>query len=138
MAQSPDAADISSLARNYARYAQEIGGATNELYAIWSPASVAFSVDYGQETLSQAEAWRNLMIASPDWRVVYARQGTYLFRVVVTADEPVASAARHEHEPHGQRPRRGHQLGRGRPDLPITVPRRERLKRLTARSGGAS
>jgi hypothetical protein len=107
LARSPDAADISSLASSYARYAQEIGGATHELYAIWSPASVAWSVDYGQETLGQAEAWRNLMIASPDWRVVYVGQGTYLFRDVVTADKPVARAARHEHKPHGRRPRRG-------------------------------
>ncbi len=106
LARSPDAADVSSLASSYARYAQEIGGATHELYAIWSPASVAWSVDYGQETLGQAEAWRNLMIASPDWRVVYVSQGTYLFRDVLTPDKPVAGAARHVREPHGQRPPR--------------------------------
>jgi hypothetical protein len=88
LAVPPDAADISLLARNYVRFAQTLGGATNELYAIWSPASVAASVDYGQETLAQAEAWRNLMIASPDWRVVYASQGTYLFRDVFTAITP--------------------------------------------------
>jgi hypothetical protein len=86
LAMSPDAADVNALARNYLRYAQRIGGATNELYAVWSPAAVAFSIDYGQETQSQAQTWRNLMIASPDWRVVYASQGTYLFRDVVTTD----------------------------------------------------
>ena len=84
LALHPDQADVSDLASNYVRYANRIGGTTNELYAVWSPASAAGSVDYGQETLSQAQAWRTLMIASPDWRVIYASQGTYLFRDVIT------------------------------------------------------
>ena len=93
LARHPDAADVGDLASNYLRYAQRIGGATNELYAVWSPASVEGSVNYGQETLSQAQAWRSLMIASPDWRVVYASHGTYLFRDVVTADMPAPAPA---------------------------------------------
>jgi hypothetical protein len=80
----PEATDISSLARNFVRYAHGLGGETNELYAVWSTASVASSVDYGEVTPNAAAEWLQLMIASPDWRVVYASQGTYLFRDVVS------------------------------------------------------
>lgn len=81
----PDKADSASLARQYVQYADNEGGSTKELYAIWSPASVAYAVDYGLETSEQAQAWRNLLIASPDWRVIYHSDGTYLFRVVISA-----------------------------------------------------
>jgi len=77
----PDAADAAALARDYIRYA----GTPRNLYAIWSPASVANSVDYGLETQAQALKWRELMAVSPDWQVVFNRDGTYLFRVVVPA-----------------------------------------------------
>ena len=77
----PDAADADALARDYIRYA----GTARNLYAIWSPASVANSVDYGLETQAHALEWRKLMAASPDWQVVFNRDGTYLFRVVVPA-----------------------------------------------------
>jgi len=98
LARKPDEADVSALSRGYLRYAKRIGGATNELYAVWSPASVASGVDYGQESLSQALAWRSALIASPDWHVIYASQGTYLFRFVVTTAKPAASQHRHRHE----------------------------------------
>jgi len=98
LARKPDATDVSALSRGYLRYAGRIGGATNELYAVWSPASVASAVDYGQETLSQALAWRNALIASPGWHVIYDSQGTYLFRLVVTTAKPAASQHRHRHE----------------------------------------
>jgi len=77
----PDAADAVALARDYIRYA----GTARNLYAIWSPASVANSVDYGLETQAHALEWRKLLAASPDWQVVFNRDGTYLFRVVVPA-----------------------------------------------------
>ena len=77
----PDAADADALARNYVRYA----GTARNLYAIWSPASVADSVDYGLETQAHALEWRKLLAASPDWQVVFNHDGTYLFRVVVPA-----------------------------------------------------
>jgi len=77
----PDAADADALARNYIHYA----GTARNLYAIWSPASVANSVDYGLETQAHALEWRKLIAASPDWQVVFNRDGTYLFRVVVPA-----------------------------------------------------
>jgi hypothetical protein len=39
-------------------------------------------VDYGLQTLAQAQAWRRLPATSPAWHVVFHRDGTYLFRVV--------------------------------------------------------
>ena len=77
----PDAADADALARDYISYA----GTARNLYAIWSPASVANSVDYGLETQTQALEWRKLIAASPDWQVVSDHDGTYLFRVAVPA-----------------------------------------------------
>jgi hypothetical protein len=81
----PDAADARTVAQDYVRYAAENGGPPRDLYAIWSPASADYSVDYGLETLAQSQAWRRLIAASPDWRVVFNRDGTYLFKVVVPA-----------------------------------------------------
>lgn len=79
----PGAAE--ALARQYQEYAQKNGDSASDLYAVWSPASAAYAVDYGLETLRQAYAWRNLIIASPNWRVVYSSDGTYLFRVVMSS-----------------------------------------------------
>jgi hypothetical protein len=77
-----DAADASALARRYISYAAGDGASARELYAIWSPSSAEYSVDYGLETLAQAQKWRELLAASPDWQVVFHRDGTYLYRVV--------------------------------------------------------
>lgn len=81
---TPTKADAASLAQQYYAYAKKNDGETGELYAIWSPAAAAYNVNYGLETLAQSEAWRNLLIASPDWKVVYSGDGTYLFRVSST------------------------------------------------------
>jgi hypothetical protein len=79
----PDAADASALAAHYAQYvAKRSGTQSNELYALWSPAAAAYAVDYGLETLAQAQKWRSLIENSPDWRVVFSSGGVYLFRVV--------------------------------------------------------
>ncbi len=87
----PNAADVAALAQRYLRYAADNGDAApSELYAIWSPASAEYSADYGLETLSHAQAWRKLMASSPDWRVVFSRDGTYLFRVAAAAPPPRA------------------------------------------------
>jgi len=84
-ARRPNAADARALAQEYIRYATQNGGPSRDLYAILSPASAAYSVDYGLETLAQSQAWRRQIAASPDWRVVFHRDGTYLFKVVVPA-----------------------------------------------------
>ena len=80
----PDAADAAALAQNYLKFAANISSAApQQLYALWSPASVAYSVDYGLETQAQADKWRSLLAKSPDWHVVFHQGGTYLFHVVV-------------------------------------------------------
>jgi hypothetical protein len=81
---TPHAGDADALARQYIKYAEQNGGPTNQLYALWSPAVADYSVDYGLETLAQAEAWRRLLITSPDWQVVYNSDGSYLFRVAMS------------------------------------------------------
>jgi hypothetical protein len=83
------AADAETLARDYIGYAASKGGPVRDLYAIWSPACANYAVDYGLETLAHAQAWRKLVATSPDWQVVFNRDGTYLFRVVL----PRAQAA---------------------------------------------
>jgi hypothetical protein len=80
----PTEADATSLAQAFYGWAKKNDGETGSLYAIWSPAAVEHNVDYGIETRAQAVAWRELLKASPDWKVVYVNDGTYLFRVVST------------------------------------------------------
>ena len=71
-----------ALDRQYLRLAKKGGDRSGtQLYAIWSPASAAYAVDYGLETRSMALAWRFLLIKSSQWRLVYADEGTYLFEL---------------------------------------------------------
>ena len=82
----PTPRDAASLARRYAALAaKKTGTPASELYALWSPAAATYGVNYGLETLAHAQEWRDRLIASPDWRVVYHQGGTYLFKVVSTA-----------------------------------------------------
>jgi hypothetical protein len=79
---TPESAAL--LARNYLAYvAQDQGGSTSALYAIWSPSSVDYSIDYGLETAATAVAWEQALVASPVWKLVYHSDGTYLFRLDV-------------------------------------------------------
>lgn len=77
----PTVQDADAIAQEFYQVAQDHDGKTSELYAIWSPAAAEYSVDYGLEPLAQADAWRNAIIASPDWNLVYSSNGSYLFRV---------------------------------------------------------
>lgn len=80
----PDAADTARLARSYMNYAAKISSASvDQLYAIWSPAGAQYSVDYGLETMAEAESWRNQLVKSPYWKLVFSRDGTDLFHEVV-------------------------------------------------------
>jgi len=80
----PDAADAAALARHYIRFAKKVSSAApTQLYAIWSPASAQYAVDYGLETLAESEKWRTVLANSPDWKVVFSKDGTYLYHVVV-------------------------------------------------------
>ena len=81
----PTSEDADTIAQRYYEYAKTNDGKTSELYAIWSTSSVEYSVDYGLETLAQAQAWRTALITSPEWKVVYSSDGTYLFRVIPDA-----------------------------------------------------
>ena len=69
------------LARNYLAYVANNSGSTNQLYALWSPASVDYAVDYGLESATTAVAWENALSSSPIWKLVYNDDGTYLFQL---------------------------------------------------------
>jgi hypothetical protein len=77
----PTVQNADTIAARYFKYAKNNDGKVDELYAIWSAACAQYSVDYGLETIEQAQAWRAALIASPDWKVVYHDDGSYLFRV---------------------------------------------------------
>jgi hypothetical protein len=82
----PDASDLGTIVRRYKRLARrEVGDGAGPFYVIWSPVSSWYALEYGLETPRQSARWRDLMLASRSWRVVYRRDGTYLFREV----EPV-------------------------------------------------
>jgi hypothetical protein len=87
----PTTRDAATLAQQYYKYAKGNDGETGQLYAVWSPANAEYDVDYGRSTLAQAEAWRSALIASPDWKVVYSSDGTYLFRVAPNVSTPTKS-----------------------------------------------
>jgi Protein of unknown function (DUF2510) len=87
----PTTRDAATLAQQYYKYAKNNDGETGQLYAVWSPANAEYDVDYGRSTLAQAEAWRSALIASPDWKVIYSSDGTYLFRVASSVSTPTKS-----------------------------------------------
>ena len=89
----PTSKDVDAIAKQYYQYAKKNDGETSALYAYWSLASIEYSVDYGHETLAQAVAWRNAMIASPDWEVVDSDNGSYLLRLNSKESAPAASAS---------------------------------------------
>jgi hypothetical protein len=77
----PGPYDLATLVRRFKRFARrEIGARAGPFYVIWSPVSSWYALEYGLETPRQSERWRDLMLASRSWRVVYRRDGTYLFR----------------------------------------------------------
>jgi hypothetical protein len=78
---APTQAQANQLAEQFYTYAKKNDGKTQELYAIWSPVSANYSVDYGLETYAQARGWRDMMMSSPYWKVTFTMDGTYLFRV---------------------------------------------------------
>jgi hypothetical protein len=82
-ANRPNASDAVTLAARLARYGAGHDGDRRQLYAEWSTAGVAWGVNYGLESRAHALAWRRVLARSPDWRVVYHADGTYLFSVVL-------------------------------------------------------
>jgi hypothetical protein len=84
----PTVQDADAIAQEFYQFAQASDGKTSELYAVWSPAAANYAVDYGLEPLAEADAWRNAIIASPDWNLVYSSDGSYLFRVASDVRAP--------------------------------------------------
>jgi hypothetical protein len=84
----PTVQDADAIAQEFYQFAQAYDGKTSELYAVWSPAAANYAVDYGLEPLAEADAWRNAIIASPDWNLVYSSDGSYLFRVAPDVRAP--------------------------------------------------
>ncbi len=83
---NPTAGDLAALTKSYIKYSRSVSSApADELYAIWSPASAQYAVDYGLQTWNQAVKWRALMAKSTYWHVVFSTGGTYLFRLVPQA-----------------------------------------------------
>jgi hypothetical protein len=87
----PSSHEADILAHWYYQFAKRNDGKTSQLYALWSPALAEYDVDYGLEPLALAESWRSALIASPDWKVVYSGDGTYLFRVAPNVSASVKS-----------------------------------------------
>ncbi len=83
LAAHPTAADLAALTGRYQTYAHRTSGAgAGDLYVLWSPAVQAYGYEYGLMSKRQSAAWRDLLLASPDWRVAYAGRGTLLFHLV--------------------------------------------------------
>jgi len=79
----PTQSNLAQLTTKYVQYAETISGTpARNLFAVYSPTSAAYSVVYGLETTANSVQWRNLFLASPQWRVIYASHGSYLFRYV--------------------------------------------------------
>jgi hypothetical protein len=79
----PTAADVSVLTAGYEAYARsQVGTGSVDLYATWSPSLEMYGYEYGLLSKQQSTTLRDLMLASPDWQVVYRSQGTILFKLV--------------------------------------------------------
>jgi hypothetical protein len=103
----PTAADADAVAEQYYEYAKTNDGETTQLYAVWTTASAEYSADYGLETFPETVAWRNALIASPDWKVIYGSDGSYLFRVVPSVGaKPKPSVAAKPKSSAGAKPKR--------------------------------
>lgn len=82
-AATPQASDLVTLLSAYREFARRrFGTHVGQLYAIWSPVEALYGYEYGLQTPDAADRWRDLMLASPAWRVVYHQHGTYLFRAL--------------------------------------------------------
>ncbi len=79
----PTYLDLIDLTAGYQAYARsQAGPGVNDLYAVWSPSLELYGYEYGLLSREQSVTLRDLMLASPDWRVMYRDQGTILFKYV--------------------------------------------------------
>jgi GT2 family glycosyltransferase len=73
--------DLDALLSRYRTYAADhTGSRGTPLYAIWSPVLSLYGREYGLERPTQSRRWLALLLASPQWRRVYERDGTYVFK----------------------------------------------------------
>ena len=78
----PSTADLRELTTRLRRIAAAGGAnAQSGLYIFWSPALLYYSEEYGLQAAAQTRGWLRLLRADPRWRVVYQRDGSYLFRL---------------------------------------------------------
>ncbi|MDQ6816400.1 MAG: hypothetical protein M3018_03200 [Actinomycetota bacterium] len=79
----PRTGDPVALLKAFRKFGRrQIGARVGQLYAIWSPVSSLFGSEYGLQRPGESERWRDLVLASPAWRVVFHQDGTYLLRAV--------------------------------------------------------
>lgn len=79
----PRRADLSTLLTHYEAFVvRQTGGHAGGLYAIWSPVLSWYGQEYGLNRPSQSRRWLQLLLASRSWRLVYERDGTYMFRAL--------------------------------------------------------
>jgi hypothetical protein len=71
---------------SYKKYvAQWYPGSHGRFYALWSPTIMTYSRAYGLQTKRLSRAWRDTLLHDPDWQLLYARDGSYLFRLRETS-----------------------------------------------------
>jgi hypothetical protein len=77
----PQPSDMVALIRRYEKKSDGVTAqVTGRLYAVWSPVLSLYAHVYGLLRPSQSARWRDLLLSSPYWQLVYAEDGTYLFR----------------------------------------------------------
>jgi hypothetical protein len=82
----PTTADFNQLTENYIAYAHNVGKTpARDLFVVWAPVVAQYQVEYAVQTMANALEWRNLFLASPRWKVIFSRDGSYLFRYVPAA-----------------------------------------------------
>ena len=87
----PKAADLKTLTVAYVAYAYKFGHTPPaNLFAVYSTAAENNSDEYGVETPANSREWLQLFLNSRSWRLIYASDGSYLFRYV----PPVPKATR--------------------------------------------
>jgi hypothetical protein len=82
----PEPKDLEALAERSERYVEgELGARIERLYAMWSPVSLLYARKYALQLPSQSVRWREILLASRSWQLVYREDGTYLFRTAAPA-----------------------------------------------------
>jgi hypothetical protein len=78
----PTPKEVTLLARGLRPYTKDgPGGRPVAVYAVWSPTSRVYAVDYGFMSYANETAWLQLMLQSRFWKVDYSSDDTYLFKL---------------------------------------------------------